>query len=77
MKKLIGLILFSALAFCMFGTTDTAQAAPVPGPKPVPEQVIYSRKCCDNSATVRCILVDWTPVGNPCFCYGQGWGYTC
>lgn len=47
-------------------TSDNAEA-----------QVILSRKCCDNNGYVRCILVDWTPVGNPCFCYGQGYGTTC
>jgi hypothetical protein len=40
-------------------------------------QVVYTRKCCDSSGTVRCILENWTPVTNPCFCYGQGWGYAC
>ncbi|CAB4196871.1 hypothetical protein UFOVP1290_391 [uncultured Caudovirales phage] len=41
------------------------------------EQVLMSRKCCDDYNRVRCILGNWTPVGDPCFCYYQGWGHTC
>lgn len=40
-------------------------------------QVVLSRKCCDASGTVRCILENWTPLHNDCFCYGQGTGYAC
>lgn len=40
-------------------------------------QVVYTRQCCDAGGAVRCLLVNWTPVGNPCFCYGQGWGNAC
>lgn len=90
MKKLSGILLFAALVFCMFGTTASAQPeAIVPANtdlvelssgtnKPTKvEQVIYTRKCCDGAGNVRCILENWTPVNNPCFCYGQGWGYAC
>ena len=40
-------------------------------------QTIYSRKCCDAYNNVRCYLDNWTPVGDPCFCYYQGWGHSC
>jgi hypothetical protein len=66
MKKFIGVLLALSVVGAVAMPERKADA-----------QVVYSRKCCDNSATVRCILDDWTPVGNPCFCYGQGWGYTC
>jgi len=90
MKKLSGILLFGFLVFCMFGTTASASpetiVAPVndsleltsgPNKPSKVEQVIYTRKCCDGGGNVRCILENWTPVNNPCFCYGQGWGYAC
>jgi hypothetical protein len=54
----------------------TAFAILVPS-APANAQVVYTRKCCDASGSVRCILVDWMPVGNSCYCFQQGYGYAC
>lgn len=66
MKKFISVLLILVIGVAVIAPTNDAEA-----------QIIYSRKCCDNGGNVRCILENWTPLGNPCFCYGQGWGYTC
>jgi len=79
MKKLIGYALFVAFGVCLFsmGQVPEAQASYEMPPAPEPAQVIYSKKCCDSNAVVRCYLVNWTPVGNSCFCPNQGYGYAC
>lgn len=33
--------------------------------------------CCDGFGYRRCILQSPAPLGTNCFCYGQGYGYTC
>jgi TolB-like protein len=33
--------------------------------------------CCDQYGNRRCTLVQPVPLGSPCFCPGQGYGYTC
>lgn len=66
MKKLIGALMALAI-----GVAVLAPAAPAEA------QVVYTRNCCDGAGVIRCTLVNWTPVGNQCFCYGQGWGYAC
>lgn len=33
--------------------------------------------CCDQFGNRRCTLVQPVPLGSPCFCPGQGYGYTC
>ncbi len=33
--------------------------------------------CCDQFGNRRCALVQPVPLGSPCFCPGQGYGYTC
>jgi len=40
-------------------------------------QVLLSNRCCDTFNVVRCLQVNFTPVGGPCFCVGQGNGHTC
>lgn len=65
MKKVIGILLAAVIGLAVVAPTN-ADA-----------QVIYTRKCCDASGAVRCILVNWTPVGDSCFCFGQGYGYAC
>ena len=67
MKKFIGVL----LALSVVG------AVSLPERKADAQQVVYTRKCCDASGNVRCYTINWTPVGNDCFCYGQGWGYAC
>lgn len=44
---------------------------------PADAQVVLSRKCCDASGQVRCIINEWAPVGTGCYCFGQGNGYVC
>ena len=41
------------------------------------EAQVVTRQCCDANGVVRCMLINWTPVGNSCFCYGQGYGVAC
>jgi hypothetical protein len=40
-------------------------------------QVVYSNRCCDSWNVIRCVQDNFTPVGYPCYCYGQGYGHTC
>jgi hypothetical protein len=78
MKKLIGFALYAAFGVWLFSMGPEAQASSdLDFSKPEPAQVIYSKKCCDSDAVVRCYLINWTPVGNACYCNGQGWGYAC
>jgi hypothetical protein len=48
-----------------------------PEQKAEAQVILYSNQCCDAYNVVRCIQVNMTPVGNACFCNGQGWGHTC
>ena len=66
MKKVIGTLLVFVIGIVVLAPAKPAEA-----------QVTYTLNCCDSSAVIRCTLINWTPVGNPCFCYGQGWGYAC
>lgn len=66
MKKVIGALMALAIGVVVLAPTRPAEA-----------QVVYSRNCCDGNGVIRCYLVNWTPVGNGCFCPGQGWGVTC
>jgi hypothetical protein len=66
MKKLFGALLVLAIGVAVVAPESPAQA-----------QVVYTVKCCDGAGVIRCQLQNWTPVGNACFCYGQGWGYAC
>lgn len=70
MKKFLSLLIpftiFTAIGIAILGPSTPAEA-----------QVVYSRNCCDAGGNVRCYLENWTPVGNACFCYNQGWGVTC
>lgn len=68
MKKFISVVLFGAMAYCMFGVSVE---------KPAEAQVLYGAYCCDNSGWRRCMLDFPAPVGNTCFCRGQGYGWTC
>lgn len=73
MKKFISIVVIGLLALCVFGTTTQA----APGPKPVVIEQPLGGYCCDAYGYRRCVLVYATPVGNPCFCNGLGWGNTC
>lgn len=47
-------------------------------PQPTyPQTPEYGYFCCDQFGTRRCQLAQPGILGTPCFCYGQGWGYTC
>ena len=48
---------------------ESEQVAP-----PAPQMGYY---CCDQFGYKRCQLVQPMPIGSPCFCYGQGYGYVC
>jgi hypothetical protein len=65
MKKFIALILVSFVGLSFVGVKSSEA------------QVPYGARCCDAYGLARCGLVNPVPVGNPCFCPGQGWGYTC
>lgn len=67
MKKLFGIVLFGAFAYCMFGVVEKSADA----------QVAYGAYCCDAGGYRRCVLPAYAPVGTGCFCYGQGTGWTC
>lgn len=67
MKKVISLFLVLGIVVGATMTSKSVEAQPV----------VVSNRCCDNNGTIRCITSNYTPVGNPCFCYGQGWGTTC
>lgn len=45
--------------------------------QPAEAQVVVSNRCCDAWDVVRCIQINWTPVGGLCYCDGQGYGHTC
>jgi hypothetical protein len=91
--KLFALLMVCVFAFVMFGQSTPVEAAstitksePVvtqPAPAVVPTEnqskvkILFSKQCCDGDNVVRCILINWTPLGDPCYCYGQGWGYAC
>lgn len=66
MKKLFSVLLVVVAGIAFIAPVQTAEA-----------QVIYGLQCCDSNAVIRCKLVNWTPVGNPCFCPGQGYGIVC
>ncbi len=70
-KSLVALAGFAAFAFVMIGKDLPANASPAE-----PEQVIYGGFCCDANMIRRCIIPA-SPLGSPCFCYGQGGGTTC
>lgn len=40
------------------------------------EQVLYGGYCCDSWGNIRC-SIPFSPVGNGCWCYGQGAGVVC
>ncbi len=46
-------------------------------PPTYPQTPEYGYFCCDQFGTRRCQLAQPAILGSPCFCYGQGWGYTC
>jgi hypothetical protein len=66
MKKFIGALLALSVVAAVALPEQKAEA-----------QVVYTLKCCDGGGNVRCVLENWTPVGNPCFCFQQGWGNAC
>lgn len=67
MKKLFAVLFVTFVGFMIFAPEQSAEAQPV----------VVSNRCCDAWNNVRCIQVNFTPVGNPCFCNGQGYGHTC
>lgn len=66
MKKLIGALMALAIGVAVIAPSAPAEA----------QVIIYTTACCDGGNYVRC-AINPTPVGNPCFCYGQGWGHAC
>jgi hypothetical protein len=48
-----------------------------PAPPSYPAAPEYGYFCCDQFGVRRCQLIQPVPVGSPCFCPGQGWGYAC
>lgn len=50
------------------------QAPPGPSGPTAPQMAYY---CCDQFGNRRCALVQPVPMGSPCFCMGQGWGFAC
>lgn len=67
MKKVITFLITVSVVFCIASSTEKPAEA---------QYVVYSRYCCDGFGNVRCVI-NPTPLGNPCYCYGQGAGYTC
>lgn len=65
MKKFFTLIILSFIGVCTLGTSAEAQP------------VVVSNRCCDTANVIRCVQVNFTPVGTTCFCPGQGYGHTC
>ncbi len=54
--------------------------APTPGSRaklPGPSTPQMGSFCCDQFGNRRCGLVQPFPLGSSCFCFGQGYGYTC
>lgn len=68
MKKFFGLAMFALLAFTLVS---------IQVPEEADAQPTHSKQCCDGYGIIRCRLINWTPLGNDCFCPGQGWGYAC
>lgn len=66
MKKIACVILTIAAIFAVAAPEQKAEA----------QYITYTPYCCDGFGIVRC-NINATPVGNPCFCYGQGWGRAC
>lgn len=73
MKKLFAIGFVAVLGVCFFG--HSAEAVPGPKPIPQPEQVMGAY-CCDGNGVRRCVI-NPSPVGTGCFCYGQGSGWVC
>lgn len=77
MKKLFifGLCLFAAIGIATAQNEAVAFDEPS---APIDLQAVpVTRQCCDSAGVIRCVLVNWTPLGNSCYCYGQGWGWAC
>ena len=55
-----------------------AYSPPAYQPPPVyPTSPQSAAFCCDLAGMRRCQLVAPAPAGSPCFCVGQGSGYSC
>lgn len=67
MKKLFAILFVAFVGVATIVPEHNAEA----------QQVPLTVKCCDGYGYVRCQLVNWTPVGNSCFCPNQGWGVAC
>ncbi len=67
MKKVICSVLVGIIVACALSSSKPAEA----------QTVIVSNRCCDANNIIRCIQVNYTPIGGNCFCAGQGWGWTC
>lgn len=55
---------------------DTVNASVLPEKKDI-KQVPYGFYCCDNGGYRRCVMPIAAPAGSPCYCNGQGYGFTC
>lgn len=67
MKKFFAVLMVGVLAMC----------ATIVEEQPAQAQVVVSNRCCDSAGNIRCVLGAFYPVGNGCFCYGQGYGWVC
>jgi hypothetical protein len=71
MKKVFAIAFAAAMGLCLFGTRADATV------QPAPVNQVYGAFCCDGAGVHRCEIVNPTPVGNGCFCPGQGYGFVC
>jgi len=65
MKKLFTILFALAIGVAIIAPEQKAEAQP-----------IYGGFCCDAAGFRRCVI-NLSPVGSPCFCYGQGSGWCC
>lgn len=72
MKKIFAIVFVAAMGLCLFGSKADATVQPAPV-----NQVVYGAFCCDGSGIRRCEVVSAAPIGNGCFCPGQGYGFVC
>lgn len=70
-KSIFTIAIASIIGICVIAPKASAISKPS-----ITEQV-YGAYCCDASGVRRCILQFPVPIGSSCFCYGQGYGFTC
>jgi hypothetical protein len=65
MKKFLSILFVTFIGLVTLAPEQKAEA-----------QVIYGAYCCDAYNVRRC-TINPSPVGSACYCYGQGYGWTC